>query len=62
MVVGGTDGNRVLNDVWVFEIEAQERTPPGSSRYTLGAFRHPRFIRWREDKNAKQCIYRLDEL
>ena len=45
-----------------FEVEAQERTPPGSSRYKLGAFRHPRFIRWREDKSAEQCIYRKDEL
>ena len=65
---GGPDGAQgVHTDDWPFfgrpfEIEAQERTPPESSRYELGAFRHPRFIRWRYDKNAKQCVYRKDEL
>jgi ATP-dependent DNA ligase len=33
----------------VVEIEFQERTKDGS-------LRHPRFLRWREDKNAKECV------
>ena len=38
-----------------FEIAAQERFP-------TGRFRHPRFIRWRDDKSANECIYREDEV
>lgn len=34
----------------VIEIEAQERLASGK-------FRHPRFIRFREDKNSEDCIY-----
>jgi ATP-dependent DNA ligase len=33
-----------------FEITAQLREPSGS-------FRHPRFSRWRDDKNPEQCIW-----
>lgn len=39
-----------------FEIAAQERFP------ATGKFRHPRFIRWRDDKPASECIYREDEV
>jgi ATP-dependent DNA ligase len=38
-----------------FEIAAQERFPSGK-------FRHPRFIRWRDDKPVHECIYREDEM
>lgn len=38
-----------------FEIEAQER-------FSTGKFRHPRFIRWRDDKSAFDCVYRPDEV
>jgi ATP-dependent DNA ligase len=34
-----------------FEITAQLREPSG-------AFRHPRFSRWRDDKNATDCVWR----
>ena len=37
----------------VIEIEAQERLKSGS-------FRHPRFVRFREDKEAKDCEYATD--
>lgn len=33
----------------VVEVEFQERTPDGS-------LRHPRFYRWRPDKDAKECL------
>lgn len=39
----------------VFEVAAQER-------FGNGMMRHPRFIRWREDKNAVDCIYKEDEI
>lgn len=39
----------------VIEITAQERLPSGK-------FRHPRFLRFRPDKNASQCVYRPDEV
>lgn len=38
-----------------FEIAADVRFPSGK-------FRHPRFIRWRDDKPASECIYREDEV
>lgn len=34
----------------VIEIECQQRLPSGK-------FRHPRFLRFREDKNASDCVY-----
>jgi ATP-dependent DNA ligase len=36
----------------VFEVRAQERLPSG-------ALRHPRFVRWRDDKPRKECIFDL---
>lgn len=38
----------------VIEIKAQERNPSG-------AFQHPRFIRFRDDKDATACVWRKDE-
>ena len=38
----------------VIEIEAQERLPSGK-------FRHPRFLKFRPDKNPEQCVYREGE-
>jgi ATP-dependent DNA ligase len=34
----------------VLEITCQLREPSG-------AFRHPRFSRWRDDKDAAQCVW-----
>lgn len=39
----------------VIEITAQERL-------TSGHFRHPRFLRFRPDKNAESCVYRIGEV
>jgi len=39
----------------VIEIEAQER-------FKTGRFRHPRFLRFRPDKNAEDCVYRTGEI
>lgn len=39
----------------VIEISAQER-------FKTGFFRHPRFERFRDDKNAVDCVYREDEV
>ncbi len=47
--------NRELYLGKVIEIEAQERIAK------TGRFRHPRFIRFRPDKNPEQCIYRVEE-
>jgi ATP-dependent DNA ligase len=38
----------------VFEIKAQQR-------FDSGSFRHPRFLRWRDDKQAAECIFRQNE-
>lgn len=38
----------------VFEVTGQEQ-------FASGAIRHPRFIRWRDDKRAEDCIFRTDE-
>jgi bifunctional non-homologous end joining protein LigD len=38
----------------VMEIGAQERL-------VSGKFRHPRFLRFRSDKNPEECVYRLGE-
>jgi ATP-dependent DNA ligase len=46
--------NKVENIGRVIEIECQERTK-------TGRFRHPRFIRFRYDKKAEDCIYRPNE-
>ncbi len=40
----------------VIEIEAQERIAK------TGRFRHPRFLRFRPDKNAEDCVYRVGEM
>lgn len=32
-----------------------------NGRETTGAFRHPRFSRWRPDKDPRECVYREDE-
>jgi len=40
----------------VIEIEAQERIAK------TGRFRHPRFLRFRPDKNAEDCVYRAGEM
>lgn len=37
----------------VFEMKAKERNENGK-------FRHPRFIKWRDDKGAKQCEYNIN--
>lgn len=39
----------------VFEIKAQDRFEK------TGKFRHPRFVRWREDKDARECVYDSEE-
>jgi ATP-dependent DNA ligase len=39
----------------VIEITAQERLASGH-------FRHPRFLRFRPDKNAESCVYRIGEV
>lgn len=38
----------------VFEVLAQEQ-------FSSGALRHPRFVQWRDDKNAEDCVFRKDE-
>ena len=38
----------------VLECEAQEQ-------FVTGALRHPRFLRWRDDKRAEDCIFRANE-
>ena len=40
----------------VIEVGAQERLNG------TGRFRHPRFLRFRPDKNAEQCVYRPGEI
>lgn len=38
----------------VFEVRAQEQ-------FESGALRHPRFVQWRDDKVAEDCVLRTDE-
>lgn len=38
----------------VFEVTGQEQ-------FNSGAIRHPRFVQWRDDKNADECVFRPDE-
>lgn len=49
-----TNGNKYIGKV--IEIEAQERISK------TGRFRHPRFLRFRPDKNAESCVYRAGEV
>lgn len=38
----------------VFEVTGQEQ-------FASGSIRHPRFLQWRDDKRAEDCIFRQDE-
>lgn len=33
----------------------------GQEQFKSGAIRHPRFLRWREDKAPEECLFRADE-
>lgn len=39
----------------VVEVEFQERTSKEAGRRNVESLRHPRWLRWRDDKNAKEC-------
>jgi ATP-dependent DNA ligase len=59
-VSGFDDATRAdLTENWkdyvgrVFECTGQEQ-------FKSGAIRHPRWVQWRDDKNAEDCIYRPD--
>lgn len=49
-----TNFNQYTGSRRVFEVTGQEQ-------FQTGAIRHPRFVQWRDDKTADQCVFRADE-